>query len=180
MTDAIPDLELPRVETRAYFDGRSVFGGEQARPVTTESAERAWDDDQLDAAAHAGIQGAELHPDLLAALCRRYVDIVQRDATHAEETRTLRQQLATVQGVAEVLRAELAGERSERHRLAGLHREASELLAWSQHVLAQVSCDNVYLRHGKAGTTPAAVRAALVSDTEKTQRMRRIDNGGAP
>jgi hypothetical protein len=92
--------------TRLYFDGGSVFGAPHARPSIT------WDDEQLLDAAHVGAAGRDLHPDLVAALCARYVDMAQAELeipTAVARVRTAERQLAAAQGVAAGLQRELEG-----------------------------------------------------------------------
>ncbi len=175
----LPDPERSRVDTRLYFDAGAVFGHRHARPSTAETQERAWDDEQLLEAARTG--GGNLHPDLLTALCRRYVDLVQG----GDEARVLRQQLAAAQAVAaaqvkraDALTAELVGERAERQRMADLHASACERLAWAQHHHAQVSYENAHLRHQIDGTTPVGVAIALDRAMDRTIRIRRSDIDG--
>lgn len=172
--------------TRLYFDGGSVFGAPHARPSIT------WDDEQLLDAAHVGAAGRDLHPDLVAALCARYVDMAQAEFAH----QTAERQLAAAQGVASGLELRLAdlqrelmgcrialdeernahqgtmfarefaedlyeAELAERNRVAALHAEVSARAAQLTHSLAQVSLENLHLRHQLAGTTPVSVEIAL-------------------
>lgn len=150
-----------RADTIAYFAGGRAFGREHARPSTSECTDRTWDDDQLLDAAHVGAEDRDIHSGLLSALCRRYIDLVQDDTTVAGEMRLLRQRIATVQGVAAALSAELAVERLERNRLAELHAEASRRLAEVVKLHARLSFENLQLRHQIAGTTPVSVEFAL-------------------
>lgn len=166
MTTAIPELTedvpgAPRDVTRNYFDTRSAFGARHARPATGPTVDRIWSDDELLDAAHVGAEERDLHLDLLSALCRRYVDLVQDDTSAADEMRLLRQRIATVQGIAAALSSELTGERLERNRLAELHAEASKRLAEVVKLHARLSVENVHLRHQLAGTTPVSVEIAL-------------------
>lgn len=78
----------PRDVTRLYFDGGSAFGVQHAKPRLT------WDDEQLLDAAHVGAAGRDLHPDLVAALCVRYVDLAT-----AENIREAELQTATVRAL---------------------------------------------------------------------------------
>lgn len=149
-------------DTVAYFAGGRAFGHAQAKPATTESDGRTWDDDQLDGAASALAAGDDVHPDLLAALGRRYLDLVQDEATRAEEVRTLGRQLTA-------LRNELIGERSESVRLAQLHAEASQLLALVTRQRDQAQYERTLALHQRAGTTPVGIQIALdraARDTE--------------
>jgi multidrug efflux pump subunit AcrA (membrane-fusion protein) len=133
--------------TRIYFDGGSAFGVPHARPSTTASTQRTWDDEQLLDAAYVGSRGRALHPDLLAALCARYIDMVQGAA--AMELRLS----ATV--------AELVGERTELNRVAALHAEASVQLALVTRQRDQAQYERTLALHQRAGTTPAGIAAAL-------------------
>lgn len=119
-------LSAPRDSTRLYFRDATAFGRPHARPSTAITASRAWDDGQLLDAAHAGATGCALQPDILTALCARYVDL----------------------------------QTAERQLAAALD-EASALVAAAQHQLAQVSIDNLHLRHELSGTTPVSVAIAL-------------------
>lgn len=108
--NAIPQLsdgpDAPRDVTRLYRE-RVI-----ARPATAVTAGRTWDDDQLLEAAHAGAAGRDLHPDLLAALCRRFVDLVQDEAARAE-------QLAAARGALDQLSRVSAENVHLRHQIAG-------------------------------------------------------------
>lgn len=101
--NAIPIITTGDV-TRLYFDGGSVFGYPHAAPSTAVAPDRTWDDEQLLDAAHVGAAGRDLHPDLVAALCARYVDMAQAELA----LQTAERQLAAAQGVAAGLELRLA------------------------------------------------------------------------
>lgn len=161
MSDALPEItfEIPRELTRTYFDNRTAFGHCHAQPATHESYGRTWDDDQLLDAAHVGARGRDLHPDLLIALCRRYIDM----ATAPDPTEQLRCQFAK-------LHAELVGERLERDRL-------DERLAHLIGAYTRLSLENLHLRHQIAGTTPVSVEIALHNHDNDTAVA---NTGGLP
>lgn len=175
MSDNVIPVAAVGDTTRLYFDGGSAFGRPHARPSTTVSTQRTWDDEQLLDAAHLGADGRDLHSDLIVALCTRYVDLaVAENIREADlQAATVRaqdaeRQLAIAQGVAAGLElrlaaiaAELAGERAERNRLAALHAEASERLALVTRQRDQAQYERTLALHDRAGTTPAGIAAAL-------------------
>ena len=178
---AIPTTVDPtRSATRLYFRDATAFGSPQARPAVAPTPDRRWDDDQLLAAAHAGAAGEDLHPDILAALCRRYVDLVQAEVRAdtaecrvAELLLVLGQERAARQRADKLHTAELA----ETLRLAKLHAEASAQLAWTIRQHAVVSYENKMLRHQIDGTTPVDVQIALdaVTDSDHDDRTVVVD-----
>lgn len=168
MTD-IPST--PHNVTRLYFHDGSAFGSRHARPTTVVITGRTWNHEQLIDAARIGASGGTLHPDVLAALCARYIELAAAQGATAE----LRRELDSCQVALDLERQAHQGtmfareqaedlhvaELAERNRIARLHAEASAHAARLTHQLAQISAENVHLRHQLAGTTPAGIQIAL-------------------
>jgi hypothetical protein len=132
--DGLPDVELPRVETRPYhFDPPQSVDVHQLR-----AAEHRARVAEQQLAAHQGV-AAGLQEQLTKVMALLAVE-------RAENRTTQRLYLAELR---------------ESFRLAKMHAEVSAQHAWVLHMSHQVSLDNVYLRHQIAGSTPAAVQVAL-------------------
>lgn len=115
--NAIP-VTASRDVTRLYFDGGSAFGIPHAAPSTSVAPGRTWDHAQLLSAAKAGAAGGQVHPDILAALCARYVDLT----------------------------AELVDEREESVRLARLHAQLSRQMSDVLRLYRALVAENIGLR----------------------------------
>lgn len=172
-----PDVPgAPQEVTRIYFSDGAEFGHRHARPATSPTADRTWDDEQLLDAAHVGAQGRDLHPDLLAALCQRYMDFVQGEATRAEALLKMQIRAELAERKAALIDRELCAERSERNRLAGLNAGLSNELATVGKQLGQVRFENIHLRHQVNGTTPVSVQMAVEDDMDADTVV--VDVGG--
>lgn len=96
--------------------------------------------------------------------------------------RALEARCAALESELELARTELAAERIDRQatdrlymaelanglRMEQLYAEVSRQLAEVLTLHSQLSLDNLHLRHQVAGTTPVAVKIAIVADEEKT------------
>ncbi len=171
---ATDSLDPARSATHLYFRDGTAFGHPHARSSTVG---RTWDDDQLLEAAHAGADGRDLHPDVLAALCRRYIDMVQDEAARAPTPSVAELQLELTgcrlaldeernahmgtmfarEHADDLYQAELA----ERVRIAQLHAELSNQLALVARQRDQALLERTLALHRCAGTTPAAITIAL-------------------
>jgi hypothetical protein len=205
--NAIPiQTDIPgtaRDVTRLYFDGGSAFGRPHARPSTAVASGRTWDDDQLLDAAHVGADGRDLHSDVLAALCRRYVDLAQGDNVRALELqaatvrvqdaerrtqgaaavrRLAEQQLAAAQGIAAALQRELLAcqlaldEERNAHQGTMFAREFAEDL----HVAELAERNRVAGLHAEASARAAQLVHQLAQVSAENVQLRHQIAGTTP
>lgn len=140
--------------TNLYFKDGSSFGSPHAKPTTRETADRTFSSEDIDRAAFAGSAGLDVHPDLLAAMCTRYLDLAQNESA-------LSSSLRVAQGVAAARERELVAERLECERLAELHRGMSRTLAEIQILHRALVIENVELRRRLADTVVVDVDALI-------------------
>lgn len=196
--------------TRLYFDGGSAFGVPHARPLIAVAPDQTWDDEQLLDAAHLGADGRDLHPDLIAALCTKYVDLataenireadIQAATVRAQEAekrldteRNLadvrRDQLAVAQGIAaglqervDTLQSELMGCQIALDEERNAHQGTmfAREFAEDMHVAELAERNRVAALHAEASARAAALTHQLAQVSAENVYLRHRLAGTTP